>query len=402
MKVYIAGIDGYLGWTLTQYLATRGYEVGGCDTEFRRKWVTEMGSQSITPIAGIRERVALFKQKFGKWLFCTDTDMAYYNALRYDLRSFSPDTIVHLAEMPSAPWSMIDARHACITHANNVIGTLNLIWLMHEVCPEAHLVKLGSMGEWGTPDLDIPEGDFTVIHRGRTATLPFPKQPGSFYHATKSHDTTNIQLACRIWNLKATDIMQGVVYGVTFDGAVDDERMHTRFDIDQCFGTAINRFTAQAVIGYPLTVYGEGKHKRGFLPLQDSMQCLALAIEHPPQTGEYRVFNQFDEVYSLAELAQTVKEEGDALGMNVSIQNIENPRIEAEEHYYNPDRYKLPALGYKPTTTLREEIRRSLRTLTKYKDRVEEVKGVLMPDICWDGTRKKLGTINRTEAITKC
>jgi len=389
MRVFIAGVDGYLGWALAQYLVALGHEVAGCDLFLRRTWVEEIGSQSATPIRSMEERLAAFKENFDQELIFKKGDLKDYDFVLQCFRFFQPDAIVHLGEMPSAPYSMIDVHHCSFTQTNNIVGTLNILYAMKVACPEAHLVKLGTMGEYGTPNIDIPEGFFTIEYRGRTDTLPFPRQAGSWYHQTKVHDSHNIMFARRIWGLRSTDLMQGVVFGTRIDEMGGDDRLLTRFDFDQCFGTVLNRYCAQAVIGHPLSPFGVGQQKRGFLPLRDSMQCLAIAIDNPPKEGEYRVFNQFEEVYSVTELAQKVKRVGDELGLNVNISNIENPRKEMEEHYYNPDHHHLLALGYKPTHDVEQELRIMLKDLSKYKNRIEEKKEALIPDIRWDGTRRK-------------
>jgi len=300
MRVFIAGVDGYLGWSLAQHLTARGHEVAGCDCYLRRDWVAETGSQSATPIARMTERLQAFRERYGRNLRFIRGNLTDYRFVWNFLRSFKPEAIVHLGEMPSAPFSMIDIDHCVLTQANNIIGTLNILHAMRDACPDAHLVKLGTMGEYGTPNVDIPEGFFEIEYRGRKDRLPFPRQAGSWYHQTKVHDSDNVMMACRIWGLRSTDVMQGVVYGTRIDEMGDDERLLTRFDFDQCFGTAINRFCAMAVAGVPIMPYGKGRQKRGFLPLRDSMQCLAIAIENPPEPGEYRVFNQFEEVYDAA------------------------------------------------------------------------------------------------------
>lgn len=292
---------------------------------------------------------------------------------------------------------MVDVHHCTFTQANNLIGTLNILYAMKETCPHAHLVKLGTMGKYGTPNIDIPEGFFTIEYRGRNDTLPFPRQSGSWYHWTKVHDSNNIMFACKIWGLQSTDIMQGVVFGARIYEMGDDERLLTRFDFDQCFGTAVNRYCAEAVIGHPLTPFGKGFQRRGFLPLRDSMQCITIAIENPPKKGEYRVFNQFEEVYNVTELALKVQKTGNKLGLNVEVRNLENPRKEMEEHYYNPDHKHLLDLGYKPTHDVEQELRIMLKDLMKYKDRILEKKNVLIPDIRWDGTRKKVGFLEEKE-----
>jgi len=284
---------------------------------------------------------------------------------------------------------MIDVNHAVWVQTNNIMGTLNMLFAMRDICPDAHLVKLGTMGEYGTPNIDIPEGFFTIEYRGRKDTLPFPRQAGSWYHQTKVHDSHNIMFACKIWGLRSTDIMQGVVYGTRIDEMGEDERLLSRLDFDESFGTAINRFCCQTVIGEPMTPFGKGHQKRGFLPLRDSMQCLTIAIENPPKEGEYRVFNQFEETYDVTELALKVQKVGLSLGLDAKVHNIENPRKELEEHYYNPDHQALLDLGYVPSRDMEAELSVMLKDLVNYRNRIETHKAVLIPEIRWDGSRQK-------------
>ena len=390
MRVFIAGMDGYLGWSLAVSLASNGFEVGGADACLRRKWVDEMGSHSVTPIRDMPERLKAFKEKFVKAAYYKEGDLTNYDFVKQCFSEFKPEAVVHFGEMPSAPYSMVDAKHCVFTHQNNMIGTLNILYVMREICPSAHLVKLGTMGEYGTPNVDIPEGFFDIEYRGRKDRLPFPKQAGSWYHWTKVHDSNNIMFACRIWGLRSTDIMQGVVFGTRIDEFGDDERLLTRYDIDQSFGTAINRYCAQSVIEHPLTPFGKGQQRRGFLPLRDSMQCIRIAIQNPPGEGEYRVFNQFEEVYSITELAEKVRKVASKHGLNVVIRNLENPRKEMEEHYYKPDHSHLLDLGYKPTHDMEKEMEIMIKDLMKYKDRILAKKDVLIPDIRWTGKREKV------------
>ncbi|MEW6139816.1 MAG: NAD-dependent epimerase/dehydratase family protein [Thermodesulfobacteriota bacterium] len=393
MRVFIAGVDGYLGWALSMYLAKRGHVVAGADNYSRRDWVAELGSQSATPIRRMTERIEAFHENFGQNLRFFRGDLTNTSFVEEIFRSFKPDAVVHLGENPSAPYSMIDVHHAIFVHKNNLFGTLNILFAMRDICPNAHLVKLGTMGEYGTPNIDIPEGYFTIEYRGRTDTLPFPRQAGSWYHQTKVHDSNNVMMACKLWKLRSTDIMQGVVYGTWISEMGDDERLLTRFDFDQCFGTAINRYCAQAVIGQPLTPYGKGHQRRGFLPLRDSMQCLTLAIENPAQAGECRVFNQFEEVYDLTDLALKVQKVGRILGLDVEVRNVENPRMELEEHYFNPDHQHLLDLGYQPTHDMEAELERMLKDLIRYRGRIEARSESLIPDIRWDGTRRSVAYI---------
>lgn len=394
MRVLIAGIDGYLGWPLAQFLAARGHHVGGIDRFLRREWVAEVGGTSAIPVVDWKERSQAFAAHFGRPLAFAAGDMQDYVFLRDVIRAFRPDAVVHLAEMPSAPYSMIDAAHASFTQRNNVIGSLNLLWAIHEEAPAAHLIKLGTMGEYGTPNLDIPEGFFEIEFRGRKDRLPFPRQAGSFYHWSKVHDSNNTMYACKIWGLAATDVMQGVVYGTRVGETLDDGQtpalaMATRFDFDPCFGTVVNRFVCQSIIEHPLTVYGTGGQHRGFLPLRDSIECLTLAIENPASSGEYRVFNQFEQTYSVAQLAGIVSEEARELGLAVSIQCYDNPRIEAQEHYYRPDRQHLLDLGYQPRGEIRSEIRQMLVDVMPHKSVIEARSNLLIPDIRWDTKHRR-------------
>ncbi len=351
-KALVLGIDGYIGWPLANHLKSLGYEVTGIDNFSRRYRVERCGSRSLIPISTIPHRQQLFDIK--------DNTLHLVESLE------DVDVIVHLAEQPSAPWSMANRRQAGTTQRQNVLGTLNLLWLMREHCPDAHLVKLGTMGEYGTPDCDIPEG---FIEDGPMKGLPFPKSPGSFYHLSKVHDTNNIRFACDTWGLRSTDIMQGIVFGV-----MDD----TRFDYDEHFGTVINRFCTQAIAGMPLTVYGSGEQTRGYLPLRDSVECLTLAIENPPEKGEYRVFNQFAKTYSVNEIADAVYLARDD---PIEKQFIENPRVELEHHYYNPKCEKLKSLGYSPEWDLVEETHKIMRTIAPFKDRI--IKEVIHPTTRW-------------------
>lgn len=394
MRVFIAGVDGYLGWPLALYLTERGHKVAGVDLFLRRAWVAEVGGESAIPIHSMSERQAAFRECFGEDLVFQEGDLLNYPFLKSFLAEFQPDAIVHLAEMPSAPYSMIDQAHAAFTQQNNVIGSLNLLWAIREVCPNAHLVKLGTMGEYGTPNIDIPEGFFEVEFRGRKDNLPFPRQANSFYHWSKVHDSNNTMFACRVWGLKATDVMQGVVFGTRINAMGNDSRLQTRFDFDQCFGTVINRFCCQAVIGHPLTVYGGGEQVRGFLPLKDSMQCLTIAVENPPNAGEYRVFNQFENCYSISDLANIVCQIGNEMGLAVSLEHYANPRKEADAHYYNPDRKRLVELGYRPTSDIHSEIRSMIQDLIPHQERILEKAAVLIPDIRWQGERQRVEIID--------
>lgn len=376
------GIDGYLGWPLAMYLSGRGHDVCGVDNFSRRRNVEEIGSWSATPVRPMEQRIKAYKMATGREVGFFKGDLTQKDFTELVIRLEKPEVIVHLGEIPSAPYSMIDLEHCNYTMMNNIVGTNNILFAMHKHAPDCHLVKLGTMGEYGTPNIDIPEGFFEVEYRDRRDRLPFPRQAGSWYHQTKVHDSHNIMFACKIWGLRSTDVMQGVVHGVVTDDMVDDALL-TRFDFDECWGTALNRFCAQAIIGHELTPYGRGGQTRGYIALRDSMQCLTIATENPPDEGEYRVFNQFDETYSVNELAEHVVKVAGEVGLEARIWNIENPRVEAEEHYYKPDSENLRGLGFKPTHSLDEELKITISKLIEYNDRIEAKRSVIMPTIYW-------------------
>jgi UDP-sulfoquinovose synthase len=395
MRVLITGVDGYLGWTLALCLAARGHEIAGIDNYSRRRWVGEMGSQSAIPIAAMAERLSAFRRHTGQNLRFYRGELCDWNFVLNAYRSFRPEAVVYLGEMPSAPYSMIDVHSAVFTQTNNVMGTLVTLHALRAAVPDCHLVKLGTMGEYGTPNVDIPEGWFDLEYRGRTERALFPRRAGSWYHQSKVHDSHNVEMACRLWGLRSTDVMQGVVYGTRVPEMGEDPALRTRFDFDQAFGTAINRFCAQALIGLPLTPYGRGHQRRGFIPLADSMQCLALALENPPQAGGYRVFNQFEDVYDVTALAERVERVGNELGLDVKIHALENPRSEAEQHYYNPDHQQLLDLGYRPSRDMDAELRQILADLMPHRNRIEERKEAQFPDIRWDGSRRRSEYLGR-------
>ncbi|HVM35059.1 MAG TPA: NAD-dependent epimerase/dehydratase family protein [Actinomycetota bacterium] len=387
MKVLILGGDGYLGWPTAMHLSQAGHDVAVVDNFLRRQMTIERGADSLTPIRSLHERVSAWNALSGRSIAMFVGDLTDGGFVDEVVDGFRPDAVVHYGEQPSAPYSMVDRRHAVFTHRNNVEGTLNVLYAMRDLVPDAHLVKLGTMGEYGTPNIDIEEGFIDIEHHGRRDTLPFPKTPGSMYHLTKVHDSHNIHFACRIWGLAATDLNQGVVYGIRTPETDLDERLCTRFDYDEVFGTALNRFCVQAVVGHPLTVYGKGGQTRGFLNIIDTMQCVRLAVENPAGAGEYRVFNQFTEQFSVHDLAETVRRVGDEVGLNVVVDRLEDPRIEAEEHYYNAANTKLLELGLDPHPLTDEVVVHFIETIERYKDRI--LLGPIAPRTRWDPRDRK-------------
>ena len=394
MNILVLGMDGYIGWSLAMHLANRGHSVTGVDNFSRRSNVERLGSSSGIPIKDMKERLFMFAKIYRKNINFYEADLLDYNFLKYVISSTFPDCIIHLGQQPSAPFSMIDRQHAIYTQHNNIEGTLNVLYAIKELVPNCHLLKLGTMGEYGTPNMEIPEGFFEIEYRGRKDTLPFPRQPNSIYHLSKVHDSANIQFASRVWGVAATDVMQGIVYGTRTDEMVHDS-LFTRFDFDEAFGTVINRFCAEAVVGQPLTLYGNGNQKRGFIDLIDSVQCLTIAAENPPDKGEYRVFNQLDEVYSLHELANEVTKVANEIGLIVETDRIPNPRLEKEDHFYKVEHNKLKQLGFHPTRRIRESIRQILSDLLQHRGTLMQYQHVIPPKTTWASS-----TISISEEVT--
>jgi UDP-sulfoquinovose synthase len=389
LRVLILGGDGYLGWPTALRFSARGHEVALVDNFSRRRWHREHGTDSLTPIRELDERIEAWRELRGDGIRQYVGAVEDGDFLDEVVAETRPEAVIHYGEQPSAPYSMMSRQRAVETQHTNVIGTLNLLFSLRDHVPDAHLVKLGTMGEYGTPNIDIEEGFIEIEHKGRTDTLPFPKQPGSLYHCSKVHDSTNLHFACRIWGLRATDLNQGVVYGIETDETAAEERLITRFDYDEIFGTVLNRFCVQAVIGHPLTVYGAGGQTRGFLNIRDTLRCVELAVENPAERGEFRVFNQFTEQFSVEQLAELVKGAGEHLGYSVEVQHVENPRVELEEHYYNATHTKLLDLGLEPTLLGEELVESMLHAIERHKDRV--IESSIDPHTRWNPLKSPAG-----------
>jgi UDP-sulfoquinovose synthase len=372
MRILILGGDGYLGWPTALRFSARGHEVTVVDNFSRRRWHHEHSTDSLTPISTLAERIETWNDISGEQIGCFVGNIEDGEFLDRVVAETQPEAIVHYGEQPSAPYSMISRKHAVATQYTNVIGTLNLLFAIRDQVPDCHLVKLGTMGEYGTPNIDIEEGYIEIEHKGRRDVLPYPKLPGSLYHLSKVHDSHNIHFACRVWGLRATDLNQGLVYGIETDETALDERLITRFDYDEIFGTVLNRFCVQAVIGHPLTVYGKGGQTRGCLNIRDTLQCVELAVTNPAESGDFRVFNQFTEQFSVTEFADLVQQSAAQLGHDVQIESVPNPRVELEEHYYNARNTKLHDLGLQPHYLGQELVQSMLSIIARYRGRVIE------------------------------
>jgi len=369
-RILVLGGDGYLGWPTAMHLSGRGARVGVVDNMSKRAWERELGVEPLIAIPSLSQRIAAWEEICGQRIESFEGDLTDADFVHSTLESFRPDAIIHYGEQPSAPYSMIDVHHAAFTQSNNVVGNLNVLFAIRDLVPDSHLVKLGTMGEYGTPDIDIEEGYLKVDHNGRSHTFLYPKTPGSMYHLSKVHDSHNIHFACRVWGLRATDLNQGVVYGIETEQTALDPRLATSFHHDEVFGTALNRFCVQAVAGEPITVYGKGGQTRGYLNIRDTLACVALAVDNPAGRGEMRVFNQFTETFTVLELAQRVRDAAAQLGIAANVIHADNPRFEAEEHYYNPKHSGLVQLGLQPHLLSQELIDTMLQRIIDHRSNI--------------------------------
>ena len=413
MRVMILGIDGYLGWTLALKIAKLGCRVSGIDNYLRRKAVAEKGSKSVVPIADMETRLRTAKEQHGVDIDFRELDLLNRDELAEYLREVQPEAVVHYGEIPSAPYSMVDAEHAIRTQHNNTLGTLGVLFLIKEICPEANILKLGTMGEYGTPLTGRPifEGlfpaDAVLTWRGQEWSMGgelTPRDPASFYHVSKVQDTFNVYEACKYWWLRSYDVMQGVIFGVHTEEVAAHRDLRTRLDVDEWFGTVVNRFVAQAVLGIPLTVYGSGEQIRGYLALEDAMECMVRLLASPPEPGQYDVVNQLSQLYKVKELAEIVAQVGSRRhGLTVRIQRVENPRVEADEHPFLVVAKKLREnLGYQPKTPLEVEIDRMFTLLLqpRVRERLESVRDTVFPKTWWSGEHKEAMTLEVYEPGT--
>lgn len=366
MRVLVLGGDGYIGWPTVMKLTAAGHEVMAVDNYLRRRLMREIDCDALVPVPNLHERARLWQETSGKSVAVRIGDLNDWDFISSVFREFMPESIIHYAEQPSAPYSMIDRAAARLTLDNNLGVTFNVIQAMNEFTPNAHLVKLGTMGEYGTPNIDIEEGWINIEHKGRSGKFLFPRAAGSLYHTTKVLDTDLLWFYVRVWGLRVTDLMQGPVYGLATDETGENDQLFSFLNYDEVFGTVLNRFMVQAVAGYPLTVYGKGGQTRGYLHLKDALQCVQLAVENPAGEGELRVFNQFVETFSVNMLAERVQASGERLGLKVKVDSVPNPRKEMEEHYYNPVHTGLLELGLQPNILTDDTMDEMMRLTMKY------------------------------------
>lgn len=370
MRICIWGGDGYLGWPTAMHLATEGHEILVADNYLRRNLCRELDVEPLFPVPTLQERSRIWRAKTGQRIEVAVGDLTDWDFVAEIFARFVPDAVIHYAEQPSAPYSMLDRRAARLTIENNLLVTTNLIFAVRQYASTAHIVKLGTMGEYGTPNIDIEEGWLDITHKGRSDRFLYPRQAGSLYHTTKIMDTDLLWFYVRMWGLRVTDLMQGPVYGLITDENQGDASLYPFFNYDELFGTVLNRFIVQAVSGYPLTVYGKGGQTRGYLNIKDTLQCVRLAAENPAEAGQLRIFNQFTETFSVNDLAERVCRVGGRLGLDVVVRSVENPRKELEEHYYNPAHTGLLDIGLKPTYLDDEVLAAMVEEVLRYRDSI--------------------------------
>lgn len=398
MRALVLGMDGYLGWSLTTELVSREHEVFGIDIGLRRKLVNDQGSISAIQILSLEDRIDAINSIYNNAVGCFSCNIAEdYDNFSEILRRYQPQVIFHLGQIPSAPWSMQSRDNCLFTHYNNLNGTINLLYAVKEKCPNAHIIKIGTMGEYGQPDVPIPEGCCDISVDGRTASLPFPRSAGSWYHQTKVHDTHNIRMACDQWGLRCTDIMQGIVYGTRVRAMAPHARsLATRLDFDECFGTIINRFVVQSISGHPMTIYGQGTQIRSILPLQDSINCMMLLALNPPAQGVYREVNQFHEFMSLNVMAEFVHDAYyELFGTKPEVVHINNPRKEKEKHFYQPIACELKKLGYKNSECIEKVVRCMLIDAFENREVLKKYRSIMNPSTSWTGDNYVVKQIHR-------
>ena len=382
-KVLVLGSDGYLGWPTSMFLSKKGFKVFCVDNFVKRKIEIENGIKPLFKIETMQKRVEIWNDTKPKYkIEFKNGDLLNHRFIYDCIKLYKPNAVIHFAEQPSAPYSMAGREQAVFTQNNNVVGTLNLLFAIKKHHPSTHIIKLGTMGVYGTPNIDIEEGYLKVKHKNRSDVVMFPFKPHSYYHLSKAHDSLNLSFACRVWGLRVTDLNQGVVYGTDTEETKIAEELKTSFHYDHLFGTVINRFCAEAVSETPLTVYGKGDQVRTFLNIKDTLNCIYLAIKNPAKKGQYIVRNQFTETFSINQLADLVYDTSKSIGYNTKINYLKNPRSEMSKHYYKPQNKSFIKLGLKPFKLNKDFLKLILQEIEMSKDKIDL--SVIDPKVKWD------------------
>jgi UDP-sulfoquinovose synthase len=380
----IFGGDGYIGWPLAIHLGVqRDDRIIIVDNLCTRKLVRSVKSDTLVPIRSMKDRLSAYTKETGKRnITFVEADARDPKSVDRIIEKYRPENIVHLAQQRSAPFSMVDQEHVLYTELNNIATNLNILFSMVRHVPDAHLLKMGSMGEYGTPGIEITEGDIEIERKGKTASVMFPRMGGSWYHLSKIFDSYNVAMANKVYDISATDVMQGVVFGTRVDEITNDA-LATRFDFDSIWGTVINKYVVQSVLLNKLLIYGKGRQTRGFLSLYDSINCLTLLLDNPPEKGKYRVVNQIDEIYDTLQLAEKVQKIGREFGIDAGMEYVENPRVEKEEHNYEVEHKILPSLGFRREKSMDEVIREIFEAVIQNKKRASSMKKLIYPTVYW-------------------
>ena len=371
-----------MGWPVGIYFASEGHTVTLVDNLMRRQLCRDLNCSPLFDLPNSDERTERWSATSGQSIEFILGDVTDYDFLCSVIHRSEPEVIIHFAEQPSAPYSMRGFKEAHLTVSNNVLGTLALAHAVKELNREIHIVKLGTMGEYGTPNIDIEEGYITISHKGRKDKFLYPRQAGSLYHTSKIQDTDLLYFFVRTYGLRVTDLMQGPVYGFETPQMFGKDQFKTCLNYDGVFGTVFNRFLLQAVTGYPLTIYGGGGQVRGYINLLDTIQCINLAVSNPADSSEMKILNQFTETFSVKQLAEKVCEAGKKIGLSVEWQLIENPRIEEESHYYSPKNSSFLQLGLEPHLLTADRICAMLEGVLPYAEAVATEK--FQPTVKWN------------------
>jgi UDP-sulfoquinovose synthase len=372
-KILVLGADGYCGWATTLYLSKLGYNVVAVDNYVRRQhWdqyklvrysdaVPNQHNKPLYDVKPAHERLQAWQQVTGKHVPFLNVDLTDFHAVMNMMSDQRPDAIVHFAEQRSAPFSFLSPHHALETIQNNTFSTYNLLEAIARVNPNIHLIKLGTMGEYGyTPHKDIiPEGE-----------IDFPKRPNSPYHMTKCMDSIALEMMRRIYKLRVTDLHQGIVYGIQTDETSMDRALYNRFDYDGIWGTVLNRFCVQVLIGQPLSVYGAGGQSRGIISIKDAIQCVEISIRNPPEPGMMEVRNQLTEIMTVNQMAEAVTKAAEKLDIKVAVDHVYNPRLENENHDLKVGFGKFVTLGLKGNLLSDTLINTELRFLSEFRSEI--------------------------------
>ncbi len=382
MKILILGGDGYLGWPTSLYFSNQNHDVLIIDNFIKRKLQKKFQRYSLFKNYTLKQKINEWKKVSKKNIEYKEIDATNYKSVLNIFKKFKPDAVIHFAEQPSAPLSMLDYNNANFTLQNNLVSTLNICYAIKETKLDTHIIKLGTMGEYGTPNIDIEEGYLKIKHKKRSDIFLYPRKGSSLYHTTKIQDTDLLYFYSRTWGLRVTDLMQGPVYGFDTNEINGNEKIYTSFSYDDIFGTVLNRFIVQAVAGETLTVYGNGSQKRGYLNITDSIKCIDIATKFPASKGELNIFNQYTETFSIIQLAKKVIEAGKKIGINAKFKNIKNPRVEKENHYYKPSNKKFIKLGLKPNFLTQKILCEMIIKVEKHKKSIKNKN--FLPTVNWN------------------